>query len=108
MYNSCDKPHLGHCPPRGLEGQGSPPRGLGGQGRSPRGLGGPPAPPWATAAVAVGPGVEGGDILGWGHIRILYKAPTGYTKLQKDYTKHQQTIQSPDRLYKAPNYYTKI
>ena len=25
----------------------------------------------------------------------------------KDFTKPQQTIQSPDRLYKAPTYYTK-
>ena len=62
-------------------------------GRPPRGLGrGASALPWATAA-AVGPG--GGDRLGWGHIRILYKTPT-------DYTKPQQTIQSPDKLYKAP------
>ena len=54
-----------------------------------------PEPPWATAA-AVGPGREGrGDRLRWGHIRILYKAPT-------DYTKPQQTIQSPDRQYNAP------
>ena len=58
--------------------------------------------------------------LGWGHIRILYKAPTDYTKPQKtrqspnrqykaptDNTKPQQTIQSPDRLYKAPTDYTK-
>ena len=31
----------------------------------------------------------------WGHIRILYEAPT-------DYTKSQKTIQGPDRIYKAP------
>ena len=39
--------------------------------------GGPPASPWATAAAAVGPGGEGGrgDRLGWGHTRVLYKAP---------------------------------
>ena len=52
--------------------------------------GGPPAPPWATAA-ALGPGGEGGkgggDRLWWGRIRILHKAPTDYTKPQKDYTK---------------------
>ena len=36
-----------------------------------------------------------GDRLGWGHMRILYKAPT-------DYTKPRKTIPSPDRLYKAP------
>ena len=76
--------------------------------RPPRGLGGAPAPPWATAAAAaVGPGGgwgdgggRGGDKLGWGHIRILYKAPT-------DDTKPQNTIQSPDRLYKAPTNYIK-
>ena len=33
--------------------------------------------------------------LGWGHTRILYKAP-------EDYAKPQNTIQNPDRLYKAP------
>ena len=57
---------------------------------------GPPAPPGATGA-AVGPGRRGGgrDNLGWGHIRILYKAP-------KEYTKPQKSIQSPNRLYKAP------
>ena len=33
--------------------------------------------------------------MGWGHIRILYKAPT-------DYTKPRQTIQSLNGLYKAP------
>ena len=50
----------------------------------------------------VGPegGGGGGDRLGWGHIRILYKAP-------EDYTKPQLTIQSPDRLYKAPTDNTK-
>ena len=56
----------------------------------PHRVGPPPLPPW-------GPG---GDRLGWGHIRILHKAP-------KDYTKPQQTIQSPDRPYKAPEHYTK-
>ena len=44
--------------------------------RPPRGLGRkPPAPPWATAAAAVGPG---GDRLGWGHFKAVYypsKAP---------------------------------
>ena len=56
----------------------------------PYSLGGPPPP--------CGPGGKGGrgaDRLGWGHIRILYKAP-------KDYPKPQNTIQSPDRPYKAP------
>ena len=61
----------------------------------------------ATAAAAVGPGGEeggapaegpGGDRLGWGHFKRLYKAPT-------DYTKPQKIIQSP--LYKAPKDYTK-
>ena len=46
-------------------------------------------PPWSP-----GGGRGGGDRLRWGHIRILYEAPT-------DYTKPQQTIQSTDRLYKA-------
>ena len=42
---------------------------------------------------AVGPG--GGK--GGGSRKRVYKAPT-------DYPKPQQTIQSPDRLYKAPNF----
>ena len=60
--------------------------------RPPRGLGG------GAARTALGPrhrrrrGARGGDRLGWGHIRILYKAP-------KDYTKPQQTIQSPQKIY---------
>ena len=44
----------------------------------------------------------------------LYKAPTAFTKPQKDNRKPRQTlqsprqtIQSPDRLYKAPIDYTK-
>ena len=79
--------------------------------RRQKGRGGALAPPWATAAgAAVGPGGGreggGGDRLGWGHIRRLYKAPT-------DYTKPRNIIQSPDRLYKdierlckAPEDYT--
>ena len=64
---------------------GRPPRGLGG-GRPPRGLGAPvggaPALLWATgAAAAVGPGGTGGSP------NRQYKAPTDYTKPQKDYTK---------------------
>ena len=46
----------------------------------------------AAATAAVGPGGEGGK--GGG------ESPT-------DYTKPQQTIQSPNRLYKAPKHYTK-
>ena len=42
----------------------------------------------------------GGYRLGWGHIKILYKAP-------KDYTKTQKTTQSPEQIYKAPTDYTK-
>ena len=46
--------------------------------------GGAPAPPWATAAAAVGPGAvrrgsrggSGGDNLGRGHTHILDQAPT--------------------------------
>ena len=41
-------------------------------------------------AAAVGPGAGG----------VVWEAPT-------DNTKSQQTIQSPDRLYKAPKDYTK-
>ena len=57
---------------------------------------GPPAPPWATAA-AVGPGGGRGrgGRLGWGHIRILYKAP-------KDHAKPQQTVQSPKKIIQSP------
>ena len=57
----------------------------------------------------------GGATLGWGYMRLLYKAPTNYTKplsnglykAQADYTKPQQTIQSPNRQYKAPTDCTK-
>ena len=40
--------------------------------------------------------------MGWGHIRILYKATREYTKPQQtikspDYTKPQQNIQSPKK-----------
>ena len=35
------------------------------------------------------------------HLQRLYKAPTDYTKPQKDYTK------SPNRLHNAPKDYTK-
>ena len=53
--------------------------------------GGPPEPQWATAAAAMasaeGPGGRG-DKLGWGHIKILDKAPTEAYK-----TKPQQTKQ---------------
>ena len=59
---------------------------------------GAPAPPWATAVAAVGPGEgEAGDRLGWGHIQTLHKAP-------KDYTKPQNIVQSPDRQYKDLTY----
>ena len=44
-----------------------------------------------------GGGEGGGDRLGWGHIKRLYKAP-------QDYTKPRQTIQSPDRQYKDIKY----
>jgi len=72
-----------------------------------------PPPPWGPG------GGEVGDRLGWGHIRILYKAPEDFTKprqtiqspkatkLQKDYTKLQKNIQSPKKLYKAFKNYTK-
>ena len=39
----------------------------------------PPPPPW-------GPG---GDRLGWGHIKRLYKAPTDYTKPQNIIQRHK-------------------
>ena len=52
-------------------------------------LGGPPALPSATAAAASGPGV-GGDGEDWGGDTLGY------------YTKSRETIQSPDRLHKAP------
>ena len=55
--------------------------------------GGAPAPPWAAAA-AVGPGGEGEDRLGCGHIRILYEAPENFT--------------SPNRLYKAIRPYKQV
>ena len=41
---------------------------------------------------AVGPG-------GGASPKRLYKAPTDYTKPQKDYTKHRKTIQRPEILY---------
>ena len=78
------------------------------RGRPPKGPGGAARTAWATAAAAVGPGRgggqggggRGGDRLGWGHIRILYKAPKDYIELQK-------ITQSPNRLYKALTDYTK-
>ena len=49
-------------------------------GSPPRGRGGPPAPPWATAADAVGPGGGGGEEGGinWGGDTSEY-----YTKPKK-------------------------
>ena len=61
-----------------------------------RALWGAPAPPWDTAAAALGPG---GDTSGWGHLKRLYKAPTNYIK-------PQNIIQSPNRLYKDIKYQT--
>ena len=57
--------------------------------KGPRGGGRPPRGPWGAGAPAEGPGGVSPN--------SLYKAPT-------DYTKTRQTIQSPDRLYKAPNW----
>ena len=59
--------------------------------------GGAPAPPWATAAAAAGPGGRGEGIDWGGLIRILYKAPEVF-----------KTTQSPDSLHKAPTDYTKL
>ena len=86
-------PWRGAAPPRGPVGGGPPAEG-------PRG--------GAARRGAEGDGGEGGDRLGSGHPKRLYKAPT-------DYTKPQQTIQNPNRIYKAPQslhktikHYTKL
>ena len=65
----------------------------------PRGLGGAARTALGQRRRRRGPKGEG-DRLGWGHIRILYKAP-------EDYTKPHNTIQSPDRLNKASTDYTR-
>ena len=49
----------------------------------------------------------GGDTLGWGYPKRIYKAPTDYTKPRNIRQTPRNTIQSPDRLYKAPIDYTK-
>ena len=50
---------------------------------------GPPELQWATAAAAaVGPG-GGGDKLGWGHIKILDKAPTEAYKTKPQHTRQK-------------------
>ena len=51
-------------------------RGAWGRGRPNRN--GPPPPPWGLGPSAEGPGEEkvGGINLGWGHIKVLDKAPT--------------------------------
>ena len=58
------------------------------------GPGGPPAPPWATATAAVGPGGKAGEI-DWN------EDTAGY------YTKPWKIMQSPRNLYKDMKFYTK-
>ena len=69
----------------------------------PRGEGPPAEGPRGGRPTALGHrrrlGAWGRDRLGWGHIRILYKAPT-------EYSKPRQAIQSPKTLHKDITYYT--
>ena len=44
----------------------------------------------------------GGDTLGWEHLKRLYKAQTDYAKPRNIRQSTRNTIQSPDRRYKAP------
>jgi len=72
-------------------GEGGEPPADGPEGDRPHRLGPSSPPPW-------GPRGRGrGGRLGWGHIRILYKAPT-------DNTKPRQTIQVPKTLYSGYYY----
>ena len=47
------------------------------------------------------------DRAGWGHIRILYKAPTDYTKPRQTLQSPKKTIQRHRILDKNQKYYTK-
>ena len=57
-------------------------------------------------APAQGPG--GGNRLGWGHLKRLYKGPTDYTKPHKDYTKTENIRQNPHMLDKDLTYLTRV
>ena len=47
-------------------------------------------------------GEGGGDRLGWGHVRILYKAPKDYTKPHKTIQRHKISYKAPRKVYKDP------
>ena len=86
---------------RGPVGRGRPPRGPAVEGPPAGGARGGEAPADWPRGGAAGGGARRGARKWGGSLERLYKAPTDFTKPQKDNIKPRQTIQSPETLYKG-------